>query len=269
MNEKPKIHVIEVCSIGEAIEQALKLVLKAMPHALWYRGVNDRDFELMPSVYRGKWDEIKLFQRFVDNGHRFPELSGLKGVDRFFSGQHFGLPTRLLDWSESFLHAMFFAFDGAKLSTKEPDTSPKTPSVWILNPSRYNKAMGLPVELPRADQDLLKQWFVDESKPVESSPSTIPEYPVAFTPRRTNKRIVAQHGTFTVHGSKRDCLTKFLISNQNTTVPRDILTRIDLVGFKETETSAALPLLGLVRSAIYPDIVNFVQSLKDSRGLYV
>lgn len=46
--------------------------------------------------------------------------------------QHYGLPTRLLDWSESPLVALYFA-----LSSDEDAKADA--AVWVLNPMKLNK----------------------------------------------------------------------------------------------------------------------------------
>ncbi|MCB5383968.1 FRG domain-containing protein [Blautia glucerasea] len=57
--------------------------------------------------------------------------------------QHYGLPTRLLDWSESPLVALYFA-----LSEKKDDIDA---AVWIMNPMKLNKKVGYGEYVPPID----------------------------------------------------------------------------------------------------------------------
>lgn len=50
--------------------------------------------------------------------------------------QHYGVPTRLIDWSDSFHTALFFAFGGwSSINIK----APKRPCVWCLDPLKVEE----------------------------------------------------------------------------------------------------------------------------------
>ena len=65
--------------------------------------------------------------------------------------QHHGVPTRLLDWSESFSVALFFALVD----------EPRDPHVWVVNPFLLNKAARFSKQkrIPQVGLDHLPDYY--------------------------------------------------------------------------------------------------------------
>jgi hypothetical protein len=77
--------------------------------------VHDPAFELLPKVGRGRLDETerRIFEMFLRELPGYTSDLPTQQWEFLALGQHHGLPTRLLDWTENPLVAAFFASDGA------------------------------------------------------------------------------------------------------------------------------------------------------------
>ncbi len=181
------------------------------PPVLWYRGHTSYDYELIPSLFRfhgGAKKERELFREFVkfmDNIN-----TGYNHDDWYilFNMQHFGIPTRLLDWTEVIGIALFFAVTG----------NTDMPCIFMLNPEKLNMQSGEPsvIMVPNEYNFAYKKrfWYGDPEQMV---------YPKAIAPSTyCNPRIQRQRGNFTIHGNREepleelrpDCVIKIVLKGE-------------------------------------------------------
>ena len=180
-----------VRTVGELLG-VLKQLRKADDDFFWYRGHRNAKWPLIPSLFRPEHvskQEMTLLKRFKQ--HSFPYLQRVPETEWewLFLMQHFGLPTRLLDWTESPLVALYFSLFPIG-SPKEPDGA-----VWCLRPLALNKLANYVDGLPAfGDDAVLRSYLSSITVGIETAAAK----PLAILAPRAFPRLHAQHGVFTI-----------------------------------------------------------------------
>ena len=88
------------------------------PETFFYRGQASVDFRLIPSVGRNVAEDKKnvllqyereIFEDFKRKYSMFTDVRPKNDMEFLFLAQHYGLPTRLLDWTYNPFIALYFA----------------------------------------------------------------------------------------------------------------------------------------------------------------
>ncbi|MBK7926716.1 MAG: FRG domain-containing protein [Bryobacterales bacterium] len=263
MPEGTEIVTSTAGSLMEAFEAAMAWMGPEFGNQhYWFRGVTNRSFGLTPGAYwRQEYDELENLIYLVQEGRSYCQVGELDDWRTYYLAQHHGIPTRLLDWTESFTSALFFALDGWDGET--------TPCVWIVRPDLLNEQSisWRGVITPEQNKELniwLPRSIAQGRKRIQSEGYWYDNgLPVAIYPRRENARVIAQQGTFTVHGTEREGLEEWVLSFEN---PNEVLHRVDLEGIDGTAVMGQLRALGVKRHFIYPDVDNYVKHLRQVFG---
>jgi hypothetical protein len=184
-----------VSTIGELV-QVLNDVM--VPDSIrWFRGHADHTWKLLPSLARAPnrvAGEQALIKRFKQNAYSMLTQIPEEDWHWLFLMQHHGAPTRLLDWTENPLVALYFV-----VADPDPAKAGTDGYVWCLDPVGLNKAAFIQPtasgELPffGVDEDLKKYRTEDVDR--SGAPS---KPPVAALAPRFFRRLTAQSGVFTV-----------------------------------------------------------------------
>ena len=84
-----------------------------------FRGVTRSNYELQPSIARVALStheerlayEVQLFEDFQERAFPYLNREPKNGLEWLTLAQHYGIPTRLLDWTSNPLVALFFAVE--------------------------------------------------------------------------------------------------------------------------------------------------------------
>jgi hypothetical protein len=257
-------------TIPEFIVRVLELRTAWFPtdpcEEIWYRGVKDA-LKLIPGAYwRTKCDEVSLELSFRA---AVPGLLPHQPTDDwewYYLMQHYGLPTRLLDWTENPLAALFFALDGADAT--------KQPGVWVLDPVALNTLSGEPfVFTPTNPNRPIDGWLSRKchrgavlSKFDRNDDNNLADnrLPVAIYPKRHNPRLIAQRGTFTVHGIDENPIEKLDLKR---TAGDSACLRIDIDPASCARLRDELWAVGMTKTLIYPEPQSLADDLKRMYGV--
>jgi len=168
--------------------------IKCSRSGAFFRGHSNGKYRLVPSLLRNTPHpdaEHNLFHEcFARANNLIPRDA--TSWERLAFFQHYGIPTRLLDWTESLGVALFFAVRD----------QPRSPSLWIVNAFRLNKSNGASTQ-PRIIMPGLDQLpdYHDCFVRVDDRATWPYSKPIFIQIPWTSERVRAQSGFFTFHGT--------------------------------------------------------------------
>lgn len=237
---------------------------------------------LLPNAYRKygdvskennilKYEEAKetqgnLIAEFSRNATMFLNQNRIENNDwnKYFLMQHYGLSTRLLDWTESALVAIYFA-------VKDDDSDNQ--KIWILNPHNLNnsayklngyKKNSSAIYFPQRsekedlfdkDEELnfdelcrryLKMDFDSEQK----------AYPLAIYPFLFDERMKVQKSCFTIFGNQ----VNGLLDNPDND---KFLKSIVIDGNMKSKIKEELRWLGISEESVYPGLGSNCKTIQE------
>ena len=233
--------IADLCNAIVAITQGFE------DSRAWWRGQANAAWQLVPSLYR-----LDLAPSESNLNARFKLMAPARRSncpgpgDAFgwlFLMQHYCLPTRLLDWSESPLVALFFALE--ECADAQADCA-----LWVLMPTKMNlQDLGREAILMPGSPDLRTlaiEAFVRNS----ANPDI---RTLAVLTEQSDLRHLVQQSAFTIHGS----------SSPIELMPGtdDFLVRIRIPAAARVGLHTMLALLGVSRATLFPDLDHLALEL--------
>jgi hypothetical protein len=230
---------------------------------LWYRGSPRRtNYKLVPGLFRR--NDISTFEEFhkiekqiiADFRHRSPPFSDKVPVDNLellFLMQHFGVPTRLLDWTENPFVGLFFAvMQGADGLADDEEAA-----VWAINPKKLNefslkhvshKGGAIQISDPSA------RGYRPESDEINAEP-------IAIFGVHNSSRIVAQRGVFVIFGQNL-----FSLDENPELIDTGALSIIIIPKDARGNLRQGLRSIGLTDSTVFPDLDGLAREIRRLHG---
>jgi len=241
-----------VKSVGEfinEIETRIRPNKSMNKRILWYRGQRRAKWDLEPTIRRGYNDEERNFtNRFRSRaGTRYERLPRHNDLAAWLSlMQHYGLPTRLLDWTRSPLIALYFALERYIYE----DLDAQDACIWILDPHRMNINEGFGKWTPPIDArtclSMVEPAFYHDSP--ENSKV------MAAMATETDGRMFVQQGCFTIHSDPEP------LNNRNG--HEDYLSALKIPADKVKDMAFSIDDCGFRKGDIYPDLEHLASEFK-------
>ncbi len=156
------VRVEIVHNLGEYMNKVADIAGKCSsknmnPPILWFRGVNNERYSLIPSLFRKIMGAEKISdanytrmhyaedirtQHYIAKNFHLLSSEPSSRVEWLEVMQHHQINTRVLDWSESSMHSLLFALETFFVDGKFSDTQSRrmcAPCVWVLNPKKLNQ----------------------------------------------------------------------------------------------------------------------------------
>jgi len=226
---------------------------------VWWRGQRNAAWPLDPSVSRlphNARSEQSLLARFRHKApSRHPQVpASTDNPGWLFLMQHYRLPTRLLDWTESPLIACFFAAESDPATREHSGlVSDADGSLYALSPYGLNKSqIGRSVLLLPGDPEPLASI----NKAFDRKLPEVNEI-LAVRPSEVDARLMVQLSVFTLHGAG--------LPLESIADHESFIIRWDIPSASKRTLRNQLKLLGIRESSLFPDLEHLAVDVASTR----
>lgn len=293
----------EITNLSDAIDAITKLLISNTEY--WFRGHSKSSYQLIPSVFRPidssepyprYYNEAKLISEFE---RRHPEAreKHQSTLELLTYAQHYGIPTRLLDWTENLLVALYFCCkddsddDGIiyylKLSNGSYKQDYYLNSDLSLCHTRYDVfkvLLRLCLQLKDLDgladpsinntplskfdawdQIEIRNWLANQDRfQIDEFCETGMLSSIStYRPPLINERLISQKGCFTVHGGKILHGREIVKVGNESEYFYPMLSHLYIPNHAKSKIIEQLKLCGIDEAALFPELEYQAKAIKE------
>jgi hypothetical protein len=255
-------------SLTEFMDRCLAAAHES-PEPLWFRGQRTAGRGLVPSLYRnmrpvadGRGNPVP--PDFVGHSsatvYAYPNFAAMRlefkrlatpflqamirpPSDEFewiFLMQHYGVRTRLLDWSTDPMIALYFAVQSG--ATSKPGTGDAV--VYLLEPGEVNRRT--------VDVDAIISLNEEDWGHYLEPGSVEADFPICVAPAHIDPRVIAQSSVFTLHG--------YLLASLDSYQPlHDHVAEVAIDRAAISRIRGDLEALGYDRARVFPELSTIAE----------
>ena len=226
-------------------------VLSSFEHQPWWRGQGVETWRLVPRVFRkdlGLYYEGGIANKFVARAATRYDKCPPRGelAPWLFLMQHYGLPTRLLDWTESPLLAAYFA-------VSQDEYADEAGALWAIDPFALNGITTGHTGLHQPGTHGVWELFEAAFKHVAADDGKV----VALITEEVDVRMMVQMSGVTIHGSREPV--------EETTELGHILHKFVVGAAAKKKIRDDLASFGIRERAVFPDLEHLASDLTRDR----
>lgn len=212
-----------------------------------------KENNLLPSALRvdnsgnrkySRADTQFFLNEFKDSSHNYMKFpSDIKDdYEWMVYAQHYGIPTKLLDFTYSHVVSLMFAVENAFIDEENVDAE-----VWFLNPIELN--------YKHANRAEVLNITNNDTPNLDNF-----DGPVAIKSRKLNERINAQNGLFVYFQESNN--------NLNALVDENILQRLIIKGEYKKDILSSLYAMGIGYTTLYPELQSVSKDIMLKKSIF-